>query len=94
MCATHFGSHCEQNDWQTGVKTLPCPKLHLRAVIRRSKEEKNEDTCSLALTSEIPQEIPKQNNKCEINVKSNAIDPLDTDDDTSEALAKSVSHSK
>ena len=24
---------CEQNDWQTGVKTLPCPKLHLRAVI-------------------------------------------------------------
>ena len=26
-------SPCEQNDWQTGVKTLPCPKLRLRAVI-------------------------------------------------------------
>ena len=23
---------CEQNDWQTGVKTLPCPKLRLQAV--------------------------------------------------------------
>ena len=23
---------CEQNDWQTGVKTLPCPKLRLGAV--------------------------------------------------------------
>ena len=23
-------SPCEQNDCQTGVKTLPCPKLHLR----------------------------------------------------------------
>ena len=28
--ATH---HCEQNDWQTPVKILPCPKLRLRAVI-------------------------------------------------------------
>ena len=26
------GSACEQNDWQTGVKTLPFPKLRLRAV--------------------------------------------------------------
>ena len=25
---------CEQNDWQTGVKILPCPKLRLRAVVR------------------------------------------------------------
>ena len=24
---------CEQNDWQTGVKTLPCPKLRLRAAM-------------------------------------------------------------
>ena len=23
----------EQNDWQTGVKTLPCPRFRLRAVI-------------------------------------------------------------
>ena len=28
---------CEQNYWQTDVKTLPCPKLHLRAV-NMSKE--------------------------------------------------------
>ena len=27
------GGPCEQNDWQTGVKTLPCPKLRLRAVM-------------------------------------------------------------
>ena len=32
MRTAHFGGHCEQNDWQTGVKTLPCPKLRLRAV--------------------------------------------------------------
>ena len=24
---------CEQNDWQTGVEKLPCPKLRLRAVL-------------------------------------------------------------
>ena len=31
-----WGTHpppCEQNDWQIGVNTLPCPKLSLRAVI-------------------------------------------------------------
>ena len=33
MRTVRFGSHCKQNDWQTGVKTLPCPKLRLRAVI-------------------------------------------------------------
>ena len=25
---------CEQNDWQTSVKTLPCPKPRLRVVIK------------------------------------------------------------
>ena len=24
---------CEQNEWHTGVKTLPCPKLRLRVVV-------------------------------------------------------------
>ena len=33
MRTARFGRHCEQNDWQTGVKTLPCRKLGLRAVI-------------------------------------------------------------
>ena len=33
MRTARFCGHCEQNDWQTGVKTLPCPKLRLRAVI-------------------------------------------------------------
>ena len=32
----HTPSPCERNDWQTGVKTLPCPKLCLRAVIKIS----------------------------------------------------------
>ena len=27
---------CEQNSWHTLVKILPCPKLHLRAVINQS----------------------------------------------------------
>ena len=33
MCTARFGGHCEQKDGQTDVKTLPCPKLRLRAVI-------------------------------------------------------------
>ena len=32
MRTARFGSHCEQNDWLTGVKTLPCPKLRLLTV--------------------------------------------------------------
>ena len=32
MRTPRFGGHSEQNDWQTGVKILPCPKLRLRAV--------------------------------------------------------------
>ena len=31
MRTARFGGHCEQNDWQTGVKTLPCPKLRFWA---------------------------------------------------------------
>ena len=31
-CMLRSQPPCEQNDWQTGVKTLPCPKLRLRAV--------------------------------------------------------------
>ena len=27
MRTARFGGYCEQNDWQTGVKTLPFPKL-------------------------------------------------------------------
>ena len=30
----HHNTLCEQNDWQTGVKTLPCPKLNVRMVIK------------------------------------------------------------
>ena len=35
LCPLHAGIHtpCKQNDRQTCVKTLPCPKLRLRAVI-------------------------------------------------------------
>ena len=39
VCPGGVHPHCmlgytpEQNDWQTGVKTLPCPKLRLRAVM-------------------------------------------------------------
>ena len=32
MRSARFSGHCEQNDWQTGVKALPCSKLRLRAV--------------------------------------------------------------
>ena len=32
MLGSHPPPH-EQNDWQTCIKTLPCPKLRLRAVI-------------------------------------------------------------
>ena len=30
---------CEQDDWHTPVKTLPCPKLRLRAVIKHWKDK-------------------------------------------------------
>ena len=35
LCPLHAGIHtpCKQNDRQTCVKTLPCPKLRLRAAI-------------------------------------------------------------
>ena len=36
MCTARFGGHCEQNDRQTGVKTLNCPKLRLWAVTRQT----------------------------------------------------------
>ena len=32
MRTVRFGGHCEQNDWQTGEKTWPCPILRLRSV--------------------------------------------------------------
>ena len=31
-CILRYTHPCAQNDWQTGVKTLPCAKLRLRAV--------------------------------------------------------------
>ena len=30
---------CEQNESQTGVKTLPCPKVRLRAVISKNNPD-------------------------------------------------------
>ena len=32
---------CEQNDWQTGVKIIPCPKLRLRGVTSQIMNRQN-----------------------------------------------------
>ena len=34
MRTTRFGGHCEQNDWQTGVKNITLPQTLFGAVMK------------------------------------------------------------